>query len=369
MIKNKLWRVILLSFSILHATAMEYKENINFDNVFFNENKSVYTYAIIDNSRNRPKLQDEINRQIMNRYIQNRDNQNEINVSIEIPKDPLEEMIKKDGNYVTLWHKYFRDKVSLYPLYLVKLSKPSKILDYLNNHRDKDMVVYFQSTHELKELQEYYSSFTMPQIEKIKNKPKYGLFGFFDPFVFPSYVKTLYSKEKINEFFEPSLMWIIPLEFDISLYYIGTNNKIKNIILKKSNKEEHTLNIFYDKDKKLIMKDIRKVDYQQVDIFKETQLDIFIDKLITEYKEHTTYTFVHKYNNKLLKEKVYKYIKEGKKFKILSAGGLYRFVIIRFYYEEIGENKAFIKRLSLQEREQWKVLDNEIKRIKKENNE
>jgi hypothetical protein len=154
--------------------------------------------------------------------------------------ESVKEKIPWSGlNYLDLWHEELWEHELEVPLYLVELEEDNEFTEYLLVNSDKDLASYLISPYRLEVLQHYYSFFTYPEIDK-EGFEKYGrkeqtpagtqwsrkvYFGFYDANVLADYIQTLYTEEKIDEFFAGVAMWLVPSGTEESELYIAFRDK------------------------------------------------------------------------------------------------------------------------------------------------
>ena len=128
-------------------------------------------------------------------------------------------------SYVSLWHEEWFELELERPLYLVELKKGSGLLQQLIKSRDKSIATYFISPCDIETLQAYYSRFTYVEIEEQRDEYEKAIFGFCDPNVLPNYIQTLYSREKMEEFFAGAAIWLAPSAENEDGVYIAYRSK------------------------------------------------------------------------------------------------------------------------------------------------
>ncbi|SFV62914.1 hypothetical protein MNB_SV-8-178 [hydrothermal vent metagenome] len=157
-----------------------------------------------------------------------------------IRDESVKEKIPWSGlNHLDLWHEDLWEHELEVPLYLVELEEDNELTEYLLANKDKDLASYFISPYRLDVLQHYYNFFTYPEIDK-EGFEKYGrkeatpkgkewsrkaYFGFYDATVLADYIQTLYTEEKIDEFFAGVAMWFVPSSTQESELYIAFRDK------------------------------------------------------------------------------------------------------------------------------------------------
>jgi len=139
--------------------------------------------------------------------------------------ESVKEMIPLSGlDHLDLWHEDLWAFEHEVPVYLVELKQDNEFTEYLLQNRDKDLAVYLISPYRLEVLQRYYSFFTYPDMDGgvvefygRKKQPPEGkewsskaYFGFYCADMLSDYIDTLYSEEKIDEFFAGAAMWLVP---------------------------------------------------------------------------------------------------------------------------------------------------------------
>jgi len=154
--------------------------------------------------------------------------------------ESVKEKIPWSGlNYLDLWHEDLWEYEQEVPVYLVELEDDNAFTEYLLENVEKDLATYFISPYSLEVLQHYYSFFTYPEIDK-KGFEVYGrtevvpkgkewsrkvYFGFYDANVLPDFIQTLYTEEKIDEFFNGVAMWLVPDSQTEDKLYIAFRHK------------------------------------------------------------------------------------------------------------------------------------------------
>jgi len=257
-------------------------------------------------------------------------------ISDSLRDDKLrDKLIVSKSRFENLWHSSIVDDTNEVPLYLIELKEEDKLVNYLVENHSKNLVIYFQSPHSIEKLREFYSSFTLLDIELEENEFKESLFGFYDPLVFLNYVKTLYSKEKVEEFFHPSVAWFLPnskKENECNLYYMNDIQEVKLLKLQIDEKLKSTFEnlelINFDKSANMDFKERREIDHKQMLIFEQLEKERFVLLLLEEYKEDG-YVF-DSFDDETLKEFALKVYDEahGIDIQINTEAGLYRYILI-----------------------------------------
>ena len=128
-------------------------------------------------------------------------------------------------DYLDLWHEKIEDNAEAVPLYLVELTKESELFTYLLNNHEEKLATYFISPYDIKNFQRYYSRFTYPRIEIEEDDFREGVFGFYDPTILKDYLQTLYTQEKVDEFFAGIAYCFTPSHEDEARLHMGWKDK------------------------------------------------------------------------------------------------------------------------------------------------
>jgi len=286
-----------------------------------------------------------------------------------------EKLLFSDLKYVNLWDEDIEAQAQSVPLHLVALKKATDITTYLLENDEKSIATYFLSPYDLEELQAYYSSFTLPNIEDTKDDFKKGIFGFYDPNVLSNYLKTLYKQDKVDEFFAGIAVWFSPSAIKENEFYIayrGTDATVKDATLLLSNidiKEKPLMLNFANISVPNIpnieaYKTERTIDYVQVQIFRELAKKSFLEALFKEYKEEGE-VFRHPMDTCTeLASSMYDEAKEV--HGIQTEGGIYRYILLGLTaLKPLQELSIYHELQTLtQEWEKVKLLDELMIKIK-----
>ena len=246
-----------------------------------------------------------------------------------------DKLIVSKSRFENLWHSSIVDDTNSVPLYLIELKEDDKLVDYLIENHSKKLVIYFQSSYSIEKLREFYSSFTLLDIELEEDEFQESLFAFYDPLVFSNYVKTLYSQEKVEEFFQPSVTWFVPnskKENECNVHYINNSQEVKSLKLEIDEKSKSTFDnleiLEVNQSTDIAFKERRKIDYNQMLIFEQLEKERFVSLLLEEYKEDG-YVF-DDFEDETLKEFALKVYDEahGIDIRINTEAGLYRYILI-----------------------------------------
>jgi hypothetical protein len=287
-----------------------------------------------------------------------------------------DKLIVSKSRFENLWHSSIVDDTNSVPLYLIELKEDDNLVNYLIEQHSKNLVIYFQSPYSMEKLREFYSSFTLLDIELEEDTFKESLFGFYDPLVFSNYVKTLYSQEKVEEFFQPSLAWFVPnskKENECNMHYINDIEEVKSLKLEIDEKSKSTFEnleiIDLNKSANIDFKERREINHKQMLIFEQLEKEQFVSLLLEEYKEDG-YVF-DDFEDETLKEFALKVYDEahGINIRINTEAGLYRYILISILlgksinsielYLELRENITLKQKVELLD----KVLNLLIERM------
>jgi len=199
-------------------------------------------------------------------------------------------------SHMTLWHDDIVDDTDETPLYLVELKKEDELLDLLLKKHEKGIATYFQTPYDLSRLQKYYSTFTYPQIEVEKDDFKKGIFGFYDPNILANYLETLYTDEKVDEFFAGIALWFTPKVEDETLAHLAYRTKrggFESVSLMLQNfLDEENISLNFDNISLPTIENLeyyaqnRVIDNEQIKLFEKIEVEKFIDAVFEEFKEN-----------------------------------------------------------------------------------
>jgi hypothetical protein len=147
-----------------------------------------------------------------------------------------EKMVFSELNYLDLWDAELVENEQETPLYLIELQEDDTLTAWLIENHDKGATVYLQSTYDIETIQAYYSGYTFPYVEMeakgYDDETPRGIFGFYDPLVFPRFMQTLYTQEKRERFFAGASLFFIPSATQKNLCELYYLNKDAAIALK-----------------------------------------------------------------------------------------------------------------------------------------
>jgi hypothetical protein len=246
-----------------------------------------------------------------------------------------EKILFSNLNHTDLWHEELFENEQEVPLYLVELEKENELLDYLLNHHQKSIATYFISPYSLETLQTYYSMFTHVNIEVEENNANKGIFGFYDPNILANYIQTLYTQEKVDEFFAGAAMWLSPsVEIETELYiaFRDKEGEVDDVSIELTSLlEEENPSFNFDNASLPTLPNLEayahevNIDHTQVKMFDDVEKVKFIDDIFREYKaEGHTFYYPEEFN----KELAFNLFDEAKNINILSEAGVYRYILL-----------------------------------------
>jgi len=247
-----------------------------------------------------------------------------------------ERILASDIAYLDLWHEELWENELSYPLYLVELKAKDPLTGYLLSKHTECIATYMISPYSLQTLQSYYSMFTYVDIEIQEAEPQKGIFGFYDPNILPNYIQTLYSQEKIDEFFAGVTMWLVPDVKDIRRLYIAYRDKdhthIEDVwldlepFLHKSSPSLNFDSVTFPTEPNLDLytHDV-VIDYRQIEIFDKMEQEKFVNGVLEEF-EIEGYLF-HR-GKEANRELAFNLFHEAKDIGILSEAGIYRYILL-----------------------------------------
>ena len=238
-------------------------------------------------------------------------------------------------DYVDLWHPQIEENSQAVPLYLVELEKESEVFTYLLNNHEEKIATYFITPYDLKTFQRYYSRFTYPRIEIEEDDLREGVFGFYDPTILRDYLNTLYTQEKVDEFFAGIAYCFAPSHEEETRLYMGwrdKNGKLDDVNLMLENfldVKEPSLDFenvsLPDISNLNDYVDDRVIDHMQVRMFDDMNLTNFIKALFEEYDSEGIEINLDE-EEKV--KKVYALVEDAEKLEIKTESGLYRYILL-----------------------------------------
>lgn len=283
-----------------------------------------------------------------------------------------EKILFSNLNHTDLWHEDLFENEQEVPLYLIELEKDNALLDYLLTQHKESIATYFISPYSLETLQSYYSMFTHVNIEVEENNVNKGIFGFYDPNILANYTQTLYTQEKVDEFFAGVAMWLSPSVEKVEELYLAYRTKEGevddvNLQLEPLLKEENPSFNFDDVSLPTLanLEEYAhevEIDHTQVKMFDDVEKTRFINGIFREYKIKG-YTFYH--DNKFNKERSLIFFEESKNLGLLSEAGKYKYILLALLVSKsISELKIYSKLvLPSSEEEKISMLDTLITNI------
>ena len=199
--------------------------------------------------------------------------------------------------YASLWHETWFELEQERPLYLVEPKRGGDLLRQLIKSRDKSIATYFISPCNIETLQAYYSRFTYVEIEERPGEYEKAIFGFYDPNVLPNYIKTLYSEEKIEEFFAGAAVWLAPSaenEDGVYIAYRSKSGAIADINLR--------LKHFIEEESPML-------DFDDVRVPAATNLDAYAHEVCIDNTQMKIFDTLQK--ERFAKEALNRYISQG----------------------------------------------------------
>lgn len=271
--------------------------------------------------------------------------------------------------HTDLWHNELWKNKQSHPLYLVELEKQNGLLDSLLTKHKDSVSIYFISPYTLEALQSYYSTFTHVDLEIEVNDTQKALFGFYDPNIIENYINTLYTPDKVDEFFAGVGLWLSPdIEKEDALYFAfkakdGTVSGTHLTLSQHKEKQPPTLD--FDEislPQRLQLESYAhnvSIDHRQVKMFDEVEKTKFIDDVF-EWAKDDEYDIHH--NMALKKEIAFRLFDEAKQLGLQSEISIYRYIVIVLLMQTPMQQTAFYKKLrqSPDENTRQGLLDQEI---------
>lgn len=248
-----------------------------------------------------------------------------------------EKMLFSGLNYVDLWHEDLWDHEFEIPLSLVELEKDNAFTDYLLNSHEDQLAIYFVSPYDIDTLQQYYSKFNYPLIyvntEKFQGFANIYLY-FYKADILPRYINTLYTEEKVDEFFAGVAVWLVPDAYEGTELYIAfrdKNNQVDDVNLELEHlKDEPNPMLNFDNVRFPNIPNLADyahdvtVDEEQLRLFKEQKRLRFVENTF-EWAEDDEYTFSR--SQKENTQRALQLFDESISIGIESELGSYRYIV------------------------------------------
>jgi hypothetical protein len=260
-----------------------------------------------------------------------------------------EKILFSELNHVDLWHEELFENEQEVPLYLIELEKENELLDYLLTQHTKSIATYFISPYSLETLQTYYSMFTHVNIEVEENNINKGIFGFYDPNILANYIQTLYTEEKIDEFFAGVAMWLSPsvdIETELYIAFRDKEGEVDDVTLDLSSLlQEENPSFNFDNASLPTLANLEAyahevtIEYVQVKMFDDVEKVKFIDDIFREYKaEGHTFYYPEEFN----KELAFNLFDEAQHLGFASEAGKYKYILLALLVSKpISELKIY----------------------------
>lgn len=302
--------------------------------------------------------------------------------------ESIREKIPWSGlDYLDLWHEDLWEFEQEVPLFLIKLEKENELTDYLLHSTEKGSVSYCISPYQLEVLQHYYNFFTYPEIDKEGFK-KYGrneptpkgmewsrkvYFGAFASDTLPDYIETLYSEEKIDEFFAGVAMWLVPSSVQESELYIAFRDKegqVDDVNLDLNQLLEiETPMLNFDTVSFPTIPNLEDyahevtLDLKQMELFEQRHRRKFIDNVFY-WAQKEGYTFYHP--KEFNKQRALELFSEANTLGLESEDAVYKYIIYALLvlkpmqettvYQKLRQMPNEETKTALLTQEIWKIL-------------
>ena len=302
--------------------------------------------------------------------------------------ESIREKIPWSGlDYLDLWHEDLWEFEQEVPLFLIKLEKENELTDYLLHSTEKGSVSYCISPYRLEVLQHYYNFFTYPEIDKEGFK-KYGrdeptpkgmewsrkvYFGAFASDTLPDYIETLYSEEKIDEFFAGVAMWLVPSSVQESELYIAFRDKegqVDDVNLDLNQLLEiETPMLNFDTVSFPTIPNLEDyahevtLDLKQMELFEQRHRRKFIDNVFY-WAQKEGYTFYHP--KEFNKQRALELFSEANTLGLESEDAVYKYIIYALLvlkpmqettvYQKLRQMPNEETKTALLTQEIWKIL-------------
>lgn len=284
-----------------------------------------------------------------------------------------EKILFSQLNHTDLWHEELFENEQEVPLYLIELEKENDLLDYLLSKHKESIATYFISPYYLETLQAYYSRFTHVNIEVEKENFQKGIFGFYDPNVLPNYIQTLYTEEKIDEFFAGMALWLSPsVENEDELYIAYRTKEAEvedvNLQLKHFIKEENPM-LNFDDVSLPTLANLEEyahevfIDQIQIEMFDDVDKMKFIDGIFREYADKGYTFYMHEDFNK---QRSLDLFDEAESLGLSSESGKYKYILLSLLLPKpLHEMKLYLHLQQEVEANKIELLDKAITEVMK----
>jgi hypothetical protein len=268
-------------------------------------------------------------------------------------------------NEVNLWHEDIRAETDKVVLHLLQVSAHTENIDWILALPSEAVFIFF-SPYKKEAIQQYYSAFTHINLEESEGKSCKAIFGFFDPQIIANYVSTLYTEEKIQEFFAGIGVIASPIIEDSKNYYIAYRNTAGYVNAGEFALADidKTLNLTFggillpESESHLIAEPERHIDHHQYKLFQDIERDKYLELVYNELDEEP---YVLKANPRENTQLVHKLYNEARDIEITSEGGVYHYLLLGLYIgSELKDSKLY-EGLSVPPTESGKV--NIIKKL------
>jgi hypothetical protein len=249
-----------------------------------------------------------------------------------------EKILFSELNHVDLWHEELFENEQDVPLYLVELEKENELLDYLLTQHTKSIATYFISPYSLETLQTYYSMFTHVNIEVEENNINKGIFGFYDPNILSNYIQTLYTPEKVDEFFAGAAMWLSPsvdIETELYIAFRDKEGEIDDVTLDLETLLQEDNPIFnFDNASLPTLPNLEayahevNIDHTQVKMFDDVEKVKFIDDIFEEYLQKGYNFYINEQRDKKRALLAYN---EAENLGVSTEGGYYKYILLSLF--------------------------------------
>jgi hypothetical protein len=246
-----------------------------------------------------------------------------------------EKILFSNLNHTDLWHEELFENEIEVPLYLVELEKENELLDYLLAQHTKSIATYFISPYSLETLQAYYNKFTHVNLEIETDDFKKALFGFYDPNTLPNYMQTLYTPEKVDEFFAGVGIWLSPSvqrETELYIAFRDKEGEVDDVSIELTSllKEENP-SFNFDNASLPTVPNLEayahevNIDQRQLQLFNDAHKIRFINKAFVQMQDDA-YNFY--YDETVNKKRAFELFDEAKSMGIESEDGVYKYIVL-----------------------------------------
>ena len=266
---------------------------------------------------------------------------------VDTLREPELHEVLGDSNlyYVNLWHHELKSHSTKREVYLLELKSTDELVEYLLRRHDKGLATYFHSNENIHVLREYYSYFTYPMIELEPREASQAILGFYDANILYKFIATLHNKDKVEEFFAGTALWMSPSLSREDEVYIAYQDKTQTLQTKHITLDYNTnplprleeIHLSTQKNLATLAHEV-EIDYEQVQILDGFEKQKYLDDVFVRAKEDE---YVFKNDEKTNREKANELFDEAKGLGVKSEDAVYKYIILALLVDKALKEFAF----------------------------